>query len=379
MAVLRYNFPRAAIFSIVIWLLLAAIPLAPSLASDSTDTPVVRAVLFYSPQCPACIKLKQDILPPIKESYGKQLEIHEVDTTTTEGIDLYMAAYNLYKPESKGVPAMVIAGKYLVGTIEIPQALPGLIDEGLKQGGVDWPAIPGLAERLAATAPSDAEVTIALPSVMNPESPASPGEQQEESNTVPLWMQRFRNDLAGNSLAVIVLAGMVASVFGVGYAFVTTSEVSALKGPAAFQWPDWAAPVMCAAGLVAAGYLSYIEMTHSQAVCGPVGDCNTVQGSPYATLWGFLPVGVLGIFGYIGILVAWAFSRYGPARFSGYSALAMWGMALIGVLFSIYLTFLEPFVIGATCMWCITSAILVTLLLWAATRPALAALTSEDD
>jgi len=35
-------------------------------------------------------------------------------------------------------------------------------------------------------------------------------------------------------------------------------------------------------------------------------------------------------------------------------------MAWFGVLFTIYLTFLEPFVIGATCMWCITSAILMT-------------------
>ena len=33
-----------------------------------------------------------------------------------------------------------------------------------------------------------------------------------------------------------------------------------------------------------------------------------------------------------------------------------------GILFSIYLTFLEPFVIGATCAWCVTSAILMTVL-----------------
>jgi uncharacterized membrane protein len=46
-------------------------------------------------------------------------------------------------------------------------------------------------------------------------------------------------------------------------------------------------------------------------------------------------------------------------------------MALLGTLFSIYLTFLEPFVIGATCIWCITSAIVITLLLWTTTGPAL--------
>jgi uncharacterized membrane protein len=50
----------------------------------------------------------------------------------------------------------------------------------------------------------------------------------------------------------------------------------------------------------------------------------------------------------------------------------MWWFALVGVLFSIYLTYLEPFVIGATCAWCITSAIAMTLILWAATPVVLA-------
>jgi len=38
-------------------------------------------------------------------------------------------------------------------------------------------------------------------------------------------------------------------------------------------------------------------------------------------------------------------------------------MTLGGTLFSVYLTFLEPFVIRATCAWCLTSAILMTALL----------------
>jgi len=41
-------------------------------------------------------------------------------------------------------------------------------------------------------------------------------------------------------------------------------------------------------------------------------------------------------------------------------------MTAFGTLFSIYLTFLEPFVIGATCAWCLSSAIIMTLLIWLA-------------
>ena len=57
-------------------------------------------------------------------------------------------------------------------------------------------------------------------------------------------------------------------------------------------------PVLVLIGVGVASYLSYIEISHVEAACGPVGDCNTVNQSKYATLFGFLPVGVLGLIGY---------------------------------------------------------------------------------
>ncbi len=112
-----------------------------------------------------------------------------------------------------------------------------------------------------------------------------------------------------------------------------------------------------------------MEITHTEAVCGPVGDCNTVQQSPYALLFGFLPIGLMGLLGYIGIIASWIFLYYGPHRWKKLSAGAVWGMAFFGTLFSIYLTFLEPFVIGATCARSLASAILITAIFWAATPP----------
>jgi uncharacterized membrane protein len=44
------------------------------------------------------------------------------------------------------------------------------------------------------------------------------------------------------------------------------------------------------------------------------------------------------------------------------AGIALFAMTGLGTLFSIYLTFLEPFVIGATCMWCLSSATIMTLL-----------------
>ena len=47
---------------------------------------------------------------------------------------------------------------------------------------------------------------------------------------------------------------------------------------------------------------------------------------------------------------------------AAYSSLAMLGMTAFGVLLSVYLTALEPFVISATCAWCLTPAIIMTAL-----------------
>jgi uncharacterized membrane protein len=188
------------------------------------------------------------------------------------------------------------------------------------------------------------------------------------------------HDLAGNSLAVVILIGMVISVGGSVLFFRREPGRSALESQTKFP-TDWLIPVLCLAGIGVAGYLAYVEITQSQAVCGPVGDCNTVQQSEYAKLFGFLPIGILGVAGFMLILLVWSLQRSANQRTAAYASLVLMSLTAIGVLFSIYLTFLEPFVIGATCAWCLTSAIIVTVLFWlclAPARRALWMLRSED-
>ncbi|MCU7960839.1 MAG: vitamin K epoxide reductase family protein, partial [gamma proteobacterium symbiont of Bathyaustriella thionipta] len=122
-------------------------------------------------------------------------------------------------------------------------------------------------------------------------------------------------------------------------------------------------PVLALAGLGVAAYLAWIETAGVAAVCGPVGDCNTVQQSEYAHLLG-IPMGVLGVVAYLGIFFLWLVAHRGPIRWHPLAQLLLFALTLGGILFSIYLTFLEPFVIGATCIWCLTSAIIMTSLLW---------------
>jgi len=117
---------------------------------------------------------------------------------------------------------------------------------------------------------------------------------------------------------------------------------------------------MACVGCPIAPFETLVEVA---AVCGPVGDCNTVQQSEYARLFGLIPIGVLGLVGYAAILTVWIVARCGHGQLAGLASLALLAMTFFGTLFSIYLTFLEPFVIGATCAWCLTSAVVMTMLL----------------
>jgi uncharacterized membrane protein len=149
--------------------------------------------------------------------------------------------------------------------------------------------------------------------------------------------------------------------------------------PLVRDWYKWVIPIAVFGGLIVSGYLTFVESTNTSVMCGPLGGCEEVQTSKYAILFGILPVGLLGFIGNIAILAAWLVWQFGPASLRKLAVLAMWGMAVFGVLFSIYLTFLEPFVIGATCMWCISSAVIMIILLLVSTPFAQQAFAIADD
>lgn len=189
----------------------------------------------------------------------------------------------------------------------------------------------------------------------------------------PTYIENFSRDPLANSIAVIVLIFMVASAVAALISFLRES------GQKKVGWPHWAVPLLALIGMGVSGYLLYVEWTGANAVCGPAGDCNAVQDSPYAKIFGLIPVGLLGLAGYLAILITWLLAEFGAPTRKNLFNLIIWGMAWVGVAFSIYLTFLEPFVIGATCMWCITSAIVITLILLASTGPAKEYLTVDDE
>lgn len=173
---------------------------------------------------------------------------------------------------------------------------------------------------------------------------------------------------SGFTLATIILIGMAVAVVYTFIAMYWGIQHPPRPRP---QWVEYLIPALVVIGMGVAGYLSYIEITATTAVCGPVGDCNAVNTSTYARLFGVLPIGVMGLVGYIAILTAWLWGRFRSDKLASSMPLILFGLALFGTLFSIYLTYLEPFVIGAVCMWCLSSAVIMTILLLLTIHPAL--------
>ncbi len=121
--------------------------------------------------------------------------------------------------------------------------------------------------------------------------------------------------------------------------------------------PDWLVAALAALGLAVAGYLAATKLTGGSAMfCRGVGGCEVVQQSRYAMFLG-LPTAAWGA-GLYAATGALALAGLSPWRWLGAFLLAV-----AGVSFSAYLTYLELFVIGAVCWYCVVSAATATGLL----------------
>ncbi|MCF6191965.1 MAG: vitamin K epoxide reductase family protein, partial [Candidatus Hydrothermae bacterium] len=95
--------------------------------------------------------------------------------------------------------------------------------------------------------------------------------------------------------------------------------------------------------------------------CGGSAGCEVVQTSPYAVFLG-IPVPVWGLVGY-SLLFVLAFATVQWPHLAGRLDRWMMGLSSLALLFSLYLTALELWVIHAICRWCVASQIII-LLYW---------------
>lgn len=124
--------------------------------------------------------------------------------------------------------------------------------------------------------------------------------------------------------------------------------------------------VLALVGLAVAGYLAWLKWTGGTPLFCTAGTaCDIVQASRYATILG-APTAFWGALAYA-VILGLALVGFDRARWQ-----AAFVVAAAGFGFSAYLTYLSLFELGAACVWCLASALIMTVLVivLAARRPA---------
>jgi uncharacterized membrane protein len=115
-----------------------------------------------------------------------------------------------------------------------------------------------------------------------------------------------------------------------------------------------ASAAVAAVGFAIAAYLTIVHYAGADPVCAIAHGCDVVQSSRYAEVGG-VPVALLGLLGYAGVLVT-------LLRDDEAARTATAFLSLVGFGFSAWLTWVEVGELHAICIWCVGSAVCMTLL-----------------
>lgn len=121
----------------------------------------------------------------------------------------------------------------------------------------------------------------------------------------------------------------------------------------------WSMRLLAFAGIGVSSYLTWTHLAGKSVACGQSNECDIVQQSIYSEVAG-IPIALLGLLAYIVLFALTLLKGRLSESLDVYIPLAIFGISLVGVLYSAYLTYLELFVIYAICRWCVTSAVIIT-------------------
>jgi uncharacterized membrane protein len=117
------------------------------------------------------------------------------------------------------------------------------------------------------------------------------------------------------------------------------------------------AAVLSLAGLADAVYLTVEHLTGRSVRCSVTSGCSEVLGSPYATIGGY-PLALFGALAYFTAFSLATLAAFGSRRAGNLFAV------LVALMFatSLWLLYLQAFVLRAFCQYCLLSAAVTTLL-----------------
>lgn len=126
------------------------------------------------------------------------------------------------------------------------------------------------------------------------------------------------------------------------------------------RWLYRVSIALAALGVLVSAYMTVYKLTENNSMCLGNGGCASVNSSVYSEVRG-VPVAVIGVGGYLAILATLLAENRNPfLRRNG--TMIVFGLALVGFLFTLYLIYVELALIHALCPFCVTSQITMTIL-----------------
>ena len=126
------------------------------------------------------------------------------------------------------------------------------------------------------------------------------------------------------------------------------------------KWLYRASIALVIVGLLVSIYMTIYKVLNADAMCLGSGDCSTVNASRYSEVNG-IPVALIGVLGYLAILVIHYFEDRNRF-FKENSTLMIFGLALTGFLFTVWLIYVEIALLKALCPFCLTSQAAMTFI-----------------
>ncbi len=111
-------------------------------------------------------------------------------------------------------------------------------------------------------------------------------------------------------------------------------------------------------GLADAIYLTIEHLSGRSIRCTIVSGCSEVLSSPYASVRG-IPLAAIGAFAYFTVFSLATLAAFGYRGMGKLLTLMVGGMFLI----TLWLLYLQAFVIGHFCQFCLLSALVITTLM----------------
>ena len=118
--------------------------------------------------------------------------------------------------------------------------------------------------------------------------------------------------------------------------------------------------ILAVIGLIDASYLSYSKIFHTELYCAGSNNCATVNSSRYANIGG-MPNAFIGLGAFI-VILAILYWEDKHKILKENSPILLFGLCLIGSLYSIFLTYVEIALLKAVCPYCFVSAVVMWIL-----------------